>query len=79
MDSVRRFVRLRFFHQTMSAGPNRHVWIGLRIMSNIVDLFIFLIDSPVYPPLGVKLNSLGCDTSNKNLKLFGNQSNPQSI
>jgi hypothetical protein len=79
MDSVRRFVRLRFFHQTMSAGPNRHVWIGLRILSNIVDLFIFLIDSPVHSPLGVELNTLGWDISNMNLKLLGNQSNPQSI
>jgi hypothetical protein len=46
----------RFFHQTTSLS-NRHAWKHLRIFFKYLNLFIFIINSLVYSPLGVENNS----------------------
>ncbi len=44
--------RLRIFHQVTSPGPNRHAQKRFRFFRIFVDLFVFVIDSPVVNTAG---------------------------
>ncbi len=48
--------RVRFFYQTPSPGPNRHAQDRFQIFRILVELFVFVIDSPAMNTPGSRLD-----------------------